>query len=132
MQTLQVVVTRRHRVSMEHIAEVGEILDLPENVAIERITTNAVRLATPEDIPAVASTDGAAEGAALDAAAPGAGVADSEGSGDTTDEATASSVAVAAPADPPAADATSASEPPAPETKTTPPAPARSGRRNAN
>lgn len=131
MKTLQVVVTRRHRVSMEHIAEVGEILELPENVAIERITTNAVRLATPEDLPAVATPDGAAKGAALTAAPSGAGVADSEGSGDTTGEASASSVAVAVPADSPAAGVASASEQPAPEPKTTPPAPARSGRRNA-
>lgn len=104
MKTLRVVVTRSHRLSVDRIVEVGEVLDLPENVAIERISTNAVRLV----------------------------VADSEGSGDVTGGASAPPAAAVAPAESSVADGAQPSEPPAPEPKPTPPAPAKSGRRSAN
>lgn len=106
MKTLRVVVTRSHRLSVDRIVEVGEVLDLPEHVAIERISTNAVRLV--------------------------AGVAGSEGSGDVTGGASAPPAVAVAPAESSVADGAQPSEPPAPEPKPTPPAPAKSGRRSAN
>lgn len=94
MSTVRVVVNRSHRHSSDRIVQVGEILDLPEHVAVERMTTNAVRLA-----PAAASETGTA-----DVTVP-AGVASASpaGADGTAEEPVADGVQPAAPDDPPTA-----------------------------
>jgi hypothetical protein len=44
VKTVRVVVTRSHRLSMDRIVEVGEVLDLPEHIAIERMRLDLERL----------------------------------------------------------------------------------------
>lgn len=69
MKTVRCIVTRSHRHSMERIVEVGEVLDLPEHVAVERTTTGAVKVA-PAVGEAGAQESGAPAGAASAAPAP--------------------------------------------------------------
>ncbi len=94
MKTVRVVVTRSHRHSMDRIVEVGEVLDLPEHVATERMTTGAVKAAPAAGV-AGPQVSGSPAGAAPAAPAPEAA---------PKVDTVAASEQPAAPAEPPAAE----------------------------
>lgn len=95
MKTVRVVVTRSHRHSLDRIVEVGEVLDLPEATAIERITTGAVKAAPQESAP---------EAPAVLANVMAAGETGTPGHGVPAGEASASSAVAAEPKASPVAD----------------------------
>ena len=51
MKTVRVRVIRSHILGASRFAEVGDILDLPEGVAIERMHSGSVEAAPPEPAP---------------------------------------------------------------------------------
>lgn len=51
MKTVRVRVIRSHILGANRFAEVGDILDLPEGTAIERMHSGTVELAPPEPAP---------------------------------------------------------------------------------
>lgn len=71
MTTVRVKVIRSHILGAGRFAEVGDILDLPEHVATERITNGSVEPAPPEPTLESPSSDGDIPGIPSDPAPEG-------------------------------------------------------------